>query len=127
MNTMTTSASLRALIAGAIFSAFASSFATVSAAADSTDARSTVVSYADLNISSPQGAVILYSRIRKAAESVCWVSTGADYAASIGVSPCVHKAIADGVTAINQPALFAVYNAKNKTPLPVMVAAGQAR
>jgi UrcA family protein len=127
MNTITTSTSLRALIAAAIFGALASGITAVSAAADGTELRSTVVKYGDLNVSNPQAAAALYSRIRKAAESVCSVSTGANYAATIGVSPCVHKAIAESVAAVNQPALFAVYNAKNKTPLPVMVAGGQAR
>ena len=31
---------------------------------------------------------------------------------------CVHDAIANAVTKINQPALSAVYHAKNKTSVP---------
>jgi UrcA family protein len=127
MNTMTTSSSLRGLITAAIFGALASSFSAVSAADDSTDLPTTVVQYQDLNISNPQGAAALYGRIRTAAGKVCSIPGDTDFAAKLRVSPCVHKAIADAVTAINQPALVAVYNANNRTPLPVILAAGQVR
>jgi len=40
---------------------------------------------------------------------------------------CVHKAIMDAVITVDQPALFAEYRAKNRSPLPVMLAAGQGR
>jgi UrcA family protein len=119
MNTIPTCTNLRGLIAAAIFSALASSFTAVAAAADSTDVRRIVVKYADLNLSNSQGAAVLYGRIRRAADSVCSLSTGSDYeATNTGVSACIHKAIADAVTAVNQPALFAVYNTKNRSPSP---------
>ena len=35
---------------------------------------------------------------------------------------CVHKAIADAVTKVNQPELFAIYNSKNHEPRPILVA-----
>lgn len=129
MNAMSTSIRFRGLIAAAILGALASSFSAVSVAADpgATDLRSSVVNYQDLNVLKPQGAAALYGRIRTAAESVCSVPEAADFAATLQVSPCVHKAIAQAVSAINQPTLIAVYNAKNKTPLPVIVAAGGAR
>jgi UrcA family protein len=73
------------------------------------------VKFTDLKISNPSGALVLYERIRAAAQGACsyyWFKTDADEAR------CVHDAIANGVTKVNQPALSAVYNAKNKTPLP---------
>jgi len=127
MNTISNSIRFRGLIAAAILGAVASSFSAVSAAADTTDLRSIVVSYKDLNISKDQGAAVLYGRIRTAAERVCSVPEDADFSAQLQVSHCVHKAIAEAVSAINQPTLIAVYNAKNKTPLPVIVAAGGVR
>jgi UrcA family protein len=73
------------------------------------------VKFADLNISNPSGAHVLYMRILAAAQVVCsyhWFATDADKAS------CVRGAMADAVTKINQPALSAVYSAKNKTPVP---------
>ena len=112
MNTTTPSARLRGFIATAIFSALAASFATVCTAADSSETRSQTVKYADLNISNPSGALVLYERIRAGAQGACsyyWFHTDADEAR------CVHDAIANAVAKVNRPALSAVYNAKNKT------------
>jgi len=70
------------------------------------------VKFADLNISNPSGALVLYERIRAGAQGACsyyWFHTDADEAR------CVHDAIANAVAKVNRPALSAVYNAKNKT------------
>jgi UrcA family protein len=115
MNTLTTSTGLRTLIATAIFGALAFSFSAVSAADASSKPINVNVKSADLNISSPAGARVLYGRIRAAAENACsyyWFERDADQVR------CVHDAIANAVTKVNRPALSAVYNAKNKTPLP---------
>ena len=127
MNTITTSSPLRRLIAAAILSALASGFTAVSAAADSTDAPQVVVKYGDLNVSNPQGAAALYGRLRRAAESVCPRFERFDLASKARMDACVHKAITDAVTTVSQPALFAEYNAKNRSPLPIMLAAGHGR
>jgi UrcA family protein len=112
MNTSTPSG-LRGLIATAIFGALASSFSAVSAADPSS--ASVTVKYADLNIASPSGALVLYERIRTAAQSACnyfWFKTDADEAR------CVRNTIAHAVTKVHQPALSAVYEAKFKTSAP---------
>jgi UrcA family protein len=114
MNTLTASTGLRSLIAAAIFGALACSFSAVSAADASSKPINVNVKFADLNISSPAGARVLYGRIRAAAENACsyyWFKSDADQAR------CVHDAIANTVIRVDRPALFAVYNAKNKTPL----------
>ena len=114
MNTSTPSTSLRGLIATAIFGALASSFSAVSAA-DLPSSAGATVKYAGLNIVSPSGALVLYERIRAAAQRACayfWFKTEADEAR------CVHNTIEKAVTAVNQPALSAVYNAKYKISLP---------
>ncbi|MGH9645092.1 MAG: UrcA family protein [Terriglobales bacterium] len=111
MNTLTTRSSLHGLIAVAIFGVLASSFSAVSTADPST--VSVNVKFADLNLSSASGARVLYDRIRRAAQGGCsyyLFETDADEAR------CVHDAIANAVTKVNHPALFAVYDAKNKTP-----------
>jgi UrcA family protein len=113
MNTSSPSIGLRGLIATAIFGALASSFSAVSAA-DPSSANITV-KYADLNIASRSGALVLYERIRAAAQSACnyfWFKTDADEAR------CVQNTIANAVTKVNQPALSAVYNAKYKISAP---------
>jgi len=94
MNTSTLSTGLRGLIATAIFGALASSFSAVSAADPSS--ASVNVKFADLNTASPSGALVLYGRIRAAAQDVCsyyWFKTDADQAR------CVHDAIANAVGA----------------------------
>ena len=70
MNTIT-STSLRTLVAGAIFSAFTFSFATVSRADDGTAPPQVIVKFADLDVSTSQGAAALYGRIYSAAVDVC--------------------------------------------------------
>ena len=111
MNTSTASTGLRGLIATAIFGALASSFSAVSAA-DTSSSVSITVKFADLKISNPSSAHVLYERIRAAAQGACsyyWFKTDADEAR------CVHDAIANAVAEVNQPELSAVYNAKYKT------------
>jgi len=113
MNTSSPSTGLLGLIAAGIFGALASSFSAV-AAADPSSASITV-KYADLNIASPPDALVLYERIRAAAQSACnyfWFKTDADEAR------CVQHTIANAVIKVNQPALSAIYNAKYKTSAP---------
>jgi UrcA family protein len=98
--------------------ALAFGFAAASPAADSPEVRSITVKYADLNLSSPEGAAALYGRIRAAAKSVCATSDDRALWSQSGVDACVHKAIADAVMKVNKPALFGAYNDHNKTPLP---------
>jgi UrcA family protein len=117
MNTSTPSTPLRGLIASAIFGALASSFSAVSAAdpANSASSAGITVKYADLNLATPSGALVLYERIRTAAKSACiyfWFETDAAEAR------CVQNSIARAVTKVNRPALTAVYNAKFKTSAP---------
>ena len=119
MNTLTSSTGLRGLVTIAIFGALACSFSPVSAADASSKPIGVKVKFADLNLSSQAGARALYERIRAAAENGCsyyWFKSDADEVR------CVHDAIASAVTKVDSFALFAVYNAKNKTPLPTALA-----
>ena len=113
MNTSTPPAGFRCAIASAILAALGLGFSAVSAADPAS--ASVTVKYTDLNIASPSGALSLYERIREAAKSACsyyWFKTDADEAR------CVHNTIADAVDKVNEPALSAVYDAKNSTPTP---------
>ena len=114
MNTLTAPTRL-GLVATAIFGALASSFSAVSAADAGTEPVSLTVKFADLNVSQPRGAAVLYGRINAAAENACsfyWFKSDADE------ERCVHDAIANAVMKVNQPALSAVYNAKYKISAP---------
>jgi UrcA family protein len=112
----------RRFAAGALSLAVASSFAGICSAAD-TNPLQALVKYGDLNVSSTSGATVLYNRIRAAAEQVCRPFDNRDFAFQRLKETCIHNAIADAVTKVNQPALFSVYSAKNGVSKPIMLVA----
>ncbi|MGH9523321.1 MAG: UrcA family protein [Terriglobales bacterium] len=125
MNTMTTAKHPSRLIAAVIFSALASSFAAVCGAANSPEAPSVIVKFGDLNISNPEGAAALYSRIRDAARGLCSPLDRGDLASKMDEDICVNQAIEDAVTRVDQPALSAVYAAKFRAMHPVELLAAR--
>lgn len=127
MNSITSSSKVRSLITGAILSALAVGFSVECVAADYTDVRQVTVKYEDLNASTQQGAAVLYGRIRHAADIVCPSLWPSELTAQVRREVCMRKSIADAVIAVNEPALIAQYNANNREPLPIMLAAGQTR
>ena len=122
-----TSTNLPRVIKTLIFGALALSCGAVSIAADNSDVPQGVVKFGDLNLSNPQGAATLYSRIAAAAERVCGSSDYREFGSMTGTKSCVHKAIKDAVTKVDRPALYAVYNPKNKASQPIIIAAAQTR
>lgn len=116
---MTTSKILPSLFASAILGAFATGFAGISAAADSTLERSETVKFGDLNLSNPQGAATLYRRIVRAAHEVCDLP---DDVVRSSAHACVDKAVADAVSKVGHPELIAIYTAKTHMPMPIIVA-----
>jgi UrcA family protein len=75
--------------------------ATAQAAAD--EFLTQKVSYADLDISKPAGAKVLYNRIVKAAYAVC-----PNYGSLIDNFKCIDQAIATAVKQVDSPALSAL-------------------
>jgi UrcA family protein len=126
MNTLTQSASHRCMTATLLAGALAMSFA-ARCPADDTGAPQSSVKYADLNVSSHPGAAALYARIGMAAGGVCRAMDGRDLESKALFARCVHKAISEAVIKVNQPALYAIYNAKNANAKPIMLAAGDSR
>jgi UrcA family protein len=104
---------LPGLAAAAIFVVLSQSVSIVCAADLSSASRT--VKFADLNVSNPSDAHVLYMRILAAAQVVCSYHA---FATDADKARCVRNATADAVTKINQPALSAVFNAKNRTPAP---------
>ena len=126
MNTKTQATRLSRIAAATLFSTLALSFAAMSHA-DSTGVPQEKVKYADLDLSRSAGAGALYVRISMAANDVCRELDHGDLSSKLIFNRCVHQAIANAVAAVDQPALYSVYSAKNPAPKPVMLAAGQSR
>ena len=114
--------SLRGLVAAGFLGTLAVGLAPVSSAAEASD-PTIVVKYADLNVSSQEGATLLYRRIRAAALQVCdGYRDARDLTSKARQDACVQKAISGAVVNVNRTALFAVYTAKNGNALPVLLA-----
>jgi UrcA family protein len=125
MNT-TTSTPLRTRVAGAILSALAFSFATVSSAEVPT-APQIIVKFGDLDVSTSKGAVALYGRIHSAALDVCSRMYVSEVAYLFHKNDCLQKVIGDAVIKVNRPALSAVFASKFGVSPPVVLAAAEAR
>jgi UrcA family protein len=126
MNTIT-STPLHTLVAGAILSALAFSFATVSSAGEPTTPPQSIVKFADLDISTSQGASALYGRIHGAADDVCSRMYTSTEAYRRHKDACLQKVIADAVTQVDEPALSAVFASKYGISGPVVLAAAGTR
>jgi len=124
---MTTANRFHSVIATSLFSVLSSSLAALPAAADSFEPLKVIVKFGDLDISHPQGAAVLYGRIRAAAQNVCSPFDGRGLSAKMHLDACVKKAVADAVTTVDEPALFAVYGAKMGKALPARAASLQNR
>jgi UrcA family protein len=66
------------------------------------------VSFADLDISKPADAKVLYGRISAAAHQVCALSGYKDLGAMQRVNGCVDRAINNAVKNVDSPALSAL-------------------
>jgi UrcA family protein len=75
------------------------------------------VTFGDLDVSRPQGAAVLYSRILRAAEKVCSPYWATSFAAQVNADKCVRAAIGQAVTTVDRPALSQIYSAKTRAPL----------
>jgi UrcA family protein len=127
MNTVTIASCFQSLISIALASIFSFGLPALPVAADSFAPLKVTVKFGDLDISRPQGAVALYGRIRSAAEKVCSPFEGSGLSAKAHLDACIHKAIADAVIAVNEPALLAVYGAKLGKTQPARVTSLQNR
>ena len=106
----------RYLIATAACGALASGLSAGAIAADSPHTPTAIVKYADLDVSTTEGATELYGRIRSAATHVCSsFDRPLDLNSQALKADCIGHAIADGVAAVNEPALFMVHEANGGT------------
>jgi UrcA family protein len=121
-----TSTQVRRILTATIFTVLTSG-AAASFAADSMGVLQEKVAYGDLNVSSARGAATLYSRIRMAATDVCRPLSGDGLDTKNLWHKCVDNAIAGAVKAVGEPALTAVFNAKNGASKPIILASQQTR
>jgi UrcA family protein len=73
------------------------------------------VSYADLDLSQPAGAQMLYGRIKKAASSVCGELEDTQAEHRVLFRECYDQAVANAVAKANRPTLTALYNSTTST------------
>jgi UrcA family protein len=74
--------------------------------------RSEKVKFQDLNVNTPEGVQVLYSRIHGAAKRVCAES---DPVLQPAENACAGKAEANAIEKLNLPQLTAYYKIKTKT------------
>ena len=72
--------------------------------------RQKTVSFRDLNLNNPEGAAVLYKRIKSAASEVCgnWDSLSERPA----VMTCIDEAVSRAVAQVDRPMLTSLYEAK---------------
>lgn len=127
MKPMTNANRFHCLVATSLFSVLSLNLAAaLPAAADGFDALKEIVKYDDLDVSRSPGAAVLYGRIHAAAQKVCSPFEGRSVSDKTHTA-CVKKAIADAVTTVNEPKLFAVYSAKTGTMVSTRLASLQNR
>jgi UrcA family protein len=80
----------------------------VTARASSDGLASQRVSYADLDISKPAGAKVLYGRIKAAARHVCALNGYNDLSSMQWANQCTDRAIDKAVKDVGSPALSAL-------------------
>ena len=71
-----------------------------------------VVRFKDLNLSSTEGAAVLYGRITSAANEVCGTWDRFNLSQSHAIKICVNEAVSRAVTQINSPMLTSLHEAK---------------
>jgi UrcA family protein len=75
-----------------------------------TEVNQAIVHFGDLNVDRPEGAALLYRRIRHAAESVCGEQRDpGTQMISVHWRSCVARAIDDAVVSLDRPALTAYH------------------
>jgi UrcA family protein len=84
-------------------------------AAEAGDIRQTIVSYADLNLRTTDGAEHLYRRIHSAAEAVCRDLESKNLSGRQMWKDCVGEAISNAVVDVDASLLTAYYEARQGT------------
>jgi UrcA family protein len=100
---------LRTAVAYAVLATCAAIGAVGSVHAAGADAPTRTVRYSDLNLSTEQGAIVLYQRIVAAATRVCAADNMIDLDAMATARVCREEVIAKAVRDVNSPMLVSLY------------------
>jgi UrcA family protein len=76
--------------------------------------RQQIVRFADLNLSSPDGAAALYRRIHAAAVNDCGDVDARDFARIAATKTCIAHAVTQALVAVNNPVVTDRYLAKTE-------------
>jgi UrcA family protein len=106
---------LRTAVAFTVLAACAAIGAVGTVHAAGVDAPTRTVRYSDLNLSTEQGALVLYERIVAAASRVCAGGNMLDLDAMATTRVCREEAIARAVRDVNRPTLASVYAERRGT------------
>jgi len=106
---------LRTAVAFTVVATCAAIGALGTAHAASADVPARTVRYSDLNLSTEQGALVLYERIEAAASRVCAADNMLDLDALATARVCREQAIAKAVRAVNMPMLASVHAERRGT------------
>jgi UrcA family protein len=79
-------------------------------AAEPQEGLKETVAYGDLNLDSEQGAKVLYSRLRRAAQHVCAPLEGRDLTQRQLWESCYDNALASAVVRVNKTMVTALHN-----------------
>jgi UrcA family protein len=83
-------------------------------AAPSQGAPSVIVHFADLDLTHSDGVVVLYQRLKGAAQTVCALQNGRDLGSQTRFKICWQSALGAAVNKVDRPALTAYYRAQFK-------------
>jgi UrcA family protein len=112
---------MKSLIRGALLGASLcalSALTTANAASDEAPTR--LVRYGDLDLTSVDGVVTLYRRIRGAARDVCSPLAASDLLAEAFARSCEEHAIAGAVADVNTPLLTSYYAGRTGKRSPAL-------
>ena len=102
--------------AAALCALLGSAFSSTAADAATADPWGVIVSYADLNLSRPADARVLYQRLRGAAARVCVEVPTYELARSAAYRRCFQAALDRAVADVHSPALSAIHDSARSGP-----------
>ena len=97
--------------------ALTTTFAATAADMSGYPPRSTVVDYHDLDLANPDQAAVLYTRIQRAAKTVCPLYTILDLERVQVWRRCYKEAVANAVLSVDHPMLTALHEGTGRTRL----------
>ena len=109
----TQSKSMASILAAGFFALGFAAIGNTPQAAESSQGLQEIVAYGDLNLDSEQGAKVLYSRLRHAAQDVCAPFEGRELTQKQEWRDCYDKALATAVVKVNKTMVTALHHSES--------------